>query len=305
MLWVLIPAVIVVCSAAVVFFARQAIFRLYTRPIRITARQTPADFALEYKELTIEANGGSHPGWLMHPSGWNGSDSKPLVIVQHGFAAERSDMLLRCAAVVAAGCLAYSFDWRAHGKHSEELFSGGVVEQHDLAGIVDYFDGQPYVDGIALYGFSYAAAVSMMVAAAKPTIRCVVADSPFDTLENAMRAMLTRYPLGGSLLLPGLKRKFAAQFGMSIATINTLQAAPQLAPRPLLLLTGSADKVVPSKMSRAVFAAAEEPKRILVQEGGSHFDNATPELLLNEIIPFLEKHLQEAEQHRIAEDECG
>lgn len=39
---------------------------------------------------------------------------------------------------------------------------------------------------------------------------------------------------------------------------------------PLLLVHGTEDRYVPSRFSQALYAAASEPKRLLMIEGGSH-----------------------------------
>jgi fermentation-respiration switch protein FrsA (DUF1100 family) len=41
---------------------------------------------------------------------------------------------------------------------------------------------------------------------------------------------------------------------------------------PLLVIHGTADKVVPVEMGRALFMLAREPKKLAIVEGGSHSD---------------------------------
>ncbi|MCC6175918.1 MAG: alpha/beta fold hydrolase [Chloroflexi bacterium] len=50
----------------------------------------------------------------------------------------------------------------------------------------------------------------------------------------------------------------------------------RLAPRPVLLIHGDADCMVPTEESRAMFAQAGEPKRLEIVPGMGHFDWVTP-----------------------------
>jgi fermentation-respiration switch protein FrsA (DUF1100 family) len=136
-----------------------------------------------------------------------------------------------------------------------------------------------------------AAAFAILVAVRNPAVPCVIADSPFDTLENAMRDIISQFPMGPSVLMAPLRRKFKSFFKRDIAEVDVVAAVPELSPRPLLLLTGTADKIVRHDLSMAVYSAAEEPKMLRIQSGGGHFDNASTYLLNDVIIPFLHKHM--------------
>ena len=55
-----------------------------------------------------------------------------------------------------------------------------------------------------------------------------------------------------------------------MAAASPLRAVPRIAPRPLLLIHGDADTLIPDADSKALFAAAGEPKDFWSAPGSSH-----------------------------------
>jgi alpha/beta superfamily hydrolase len=291
---VAIPIIIVatlLCGFLLLYVAQRSIFLLYTRPVRVKSTETPSDQGLKYKELSVSANGCDHPGWLLFPpEGFDPRGSFDLVIVCHGFAADRGDVLQRAASVARSGFVVFTFDWRGHGRHSETECSGGLLERDDLAGIIDYFQNQPWLRSVSLYGFSMGASITILTASEVESVKCVVADAPYDSALKTTKVVVDRFPLGKYWLLQNLISRFKSKFGRELEEIDVEKAAAKLSPRPLLVLTGTNDKLVKHHQSLAVYEAAGEPKQIQIQKGGSHFDNATPELLKDVTIPFLKKN---------------
>ena len=56
---------------------------------------------------------------------------------------------------------------------------------------------------------------------------------------------------------------------MSSQTYGT-DLAPQVSPRPLLLVHGSADEILPDACSRDIYARAQEPKELRLYPGCRH-----------------------------------
>jgi len=104
------------------------------------------------------------------------------------------------------------------------------------------FLGQRGVRGVGLVGHSFGGAVAIQAAVASPLARGVVA--------------------------------LASQsYGTSVVD--------QLAPRPLLLVHGDRDVVLPVECSRYIFQRARQPKRLLVLPGTGHtLDEAADDLRL-------------------------
>ena len=272
----------------VVFFA------IYSRHARMPIGETPADFGLEYRDVEFEADDGvSLRGWLILPPGYKPGERRAAVITTHGYSTNRSDIIERTAAVAHGGFVVFTFDWRRCGESGGKVCTGGLTEQRDLLAAIDTLAGLPEADPerLGVYGFSMGGVVAVIVAAADERIKAVVADSPFVNMREMTRRIIKSMYLPPFLFLASMDREFKRRFGGGMMDVDTAAAAARLSPRPLLLLAGKRDRVVPFWHHQKVFDAAREPKRFEVNPNGGHFDNAKPETLSNVIIPFLKREL--------------
>ena len=265
-------------------------FRLYTRPPRVPIRTTPAHYGLRYLNVSFESEDGIPlQGWLVFPPDYREGERRAGVLVTHGYGANRSDIIERSVAVAMAGFVVLTFDWRCCGESGGMVSTGGLAEQLDMRAAVDFFLSRPEVDpsGIAVYGFSMGAVSAIIVAAEDPRIKAVVADSPYAGMWEVTKHILRRQFMHPSLFIHRADRVFRQKFGAGMRDVDAASAVAGLSPRPLLILCGERDRIIPSWHSRKVFEAAGEPKKIISNKHGGHFDNASDQLLREEIIPFL------------------
>jgi uncharacterized protein len=71
-----------------------------------------------------------------------------------------------------------------------------------------------------------------------------------------------------------------------------IDAVAQIAPRPVLLMQGSADDTVPPNDVQALFAQAREPKSIWIGEGAGHcqLSEKYPEQYRQHVLDFLTRY---------------
>jgi fermentation-respiration switch protein FrsA (DUF1100 family) len=74
----------------------------------------------------------------------------------------------------------------------------------------------------------------------------------------------------------------------SMARIGRIRA-------PLLVLHGARDKIVPTRYGRRLFAAAPEPKELLILDGGAHNDLYDHPQVAERVIAFLRRHAPAAD----------
>jgi uncharacterized protein len=248
----------------------------------------PADFAVAFtaspaiirtvEEFTLEVDGISLAAQMHLPA--EGEPPFPAVILCHGIPTgqppDPTDGGYPALAeqMAGRGLAAFTFSFRGAG------LSGGNFEMagwsHDLAAMIGNVWNLEAVDDsrVALAGFSAGAAVAIYVAAEDKRVAAVAAcASPMD-----FAAIYSPANAAGSLAYfrrIGLIRE--AGFPPSLEEwlngfrrINALHSVPQIAPRPLLLVHGSADKVVPPENSRRLYAAAGDPRKLVILDGAEH-----------------------------------
>jgi hypothetical protein len=99
--------------------------------------------------------------------------------------------------------------------------------------------------------------------------------------EGAGKIALVGHSFGGAVVITAgaVCPAVAAVVPLSSQTYGT-QLVPRLAPRPLLLVHGEADEILPVRCSRHIFAAAQDPKEIVTFPGAHHgLDEAREELI--------------------------
>jgi dipeptidyl aminopeptidase/acylaminoacyl peptidase len=190
-----------------------------------------------------------------------------VVVLAHGACGERSDLAEEARLLGAAGLGVLAFDWPGHGQ-SEGAIGWGEGERQALLGALDWLAQQPGVDPqrLGAFGFSMGGYVVAQVAAGDPRLRAVaLAGTPHDAFEHTR----WEYRRGGWLRQwPALLALRSA--GMKLDELVPERVVAAIAPRPLLLIAGADDRVVPLWIAERLEHAAREPKRLLVVSGAAH-----------------------------------
>ena len=116
--------------------------------------------------------------------------------------------------------------------------------------------------GVVVFGQSLGAAVAAVAVAKEPLARAVVLESPFATYRSMARAVL-----GRTMILWPLYPFFPLFLG---STYDPARWIGKISPRPVLIVHGDADRIVPVRMSRVLFERAKEPKKLLIIPGADH-----------------------------------
>ena len=193
------------------------------------------------------------------------------------------------------------FDFRAHGWSGGLRTTFGITEPLDLDAAIDWVKANPKLADLplAVVSESMGAAVTLMVAARDTRIEAVVADSAFARFDGAIQTRMASL-LGEKLarvLAPPAQGIGERILGRECYTIAPVEAVPHLSPRPLFLLQGGADEVVPPGALQALKNAADPavtevwqvPGAKHVQAIYSHADEYAAR-----VIAFLDKSLPPA-----------
>lgn len=232
-------------------------------PVQHEPRVKAADAGIVgLRDVTFASSAGATLRGVFAPSS-NGA----AVVLTHGSNGERSDVLPEARLLHRAGFGVLAFDWPGHGLSTGTLEWGGS-ERAALASALDFLATQPGVDAARLgaFGFSMGGYITAQLAARDTRLRAVaLASSPGDPVEH----LYWEYRRFGVL------RQWPALLALRASGMNTEELLPQrviadVAPRPLLLIAGRDDQIVPTWMTEKLFAAAREPKQLLLVPNAGH-----------------------------------
>jgi fermentation-respiration switch protein FrsA (DUF1100 family) len=196
-----------------------------------------------------------------------------VVICCHGYRGNKTDLLGVGAGLWRHGYNALLFDYRGHGEHVGTRVTLGYRELEDALAAVTYvFDCMPDAE-VGIIGYSMGAAVAVMAAARDRRLHAVVADSPFAAQLNPVKlrmkqALRTEWSGGPILFLADHLLRMRA--GYRFRDVEPLREVDRVAPRPLLIIHGTADSVIDVADSQMLFAAAGEPKELWLVPGVEH-----------------------------------
>ncbi|MBI5851579.1 MAG: alpha/beta hydrolase [Planctomycetes bacterium] len=214
---------------------------------------TLAEFSLRGEDCEFASGDGTrlHGLWLAADGERSGT-----VVFCHGNAANLSLHLADVRWLPRAGFDVLLFDYRGYGKSSGEPTRDGLVADA-LAAIDLALARDP--ERTAVFGHSLGGAIAVLAVAQRPRVRALVVESGFPRWRDAASAQAPALAwLVPWLVSPGL---------------DPIDAMARIAPRPVLVVHGDDDAIVPPALGRMLFAAATEPKRFHLAHGSGH---ATP-----------------------------
>ncbi|HEX5691276.1 MAG TPA: alpha/beta hydrolase, partial [Roseiflexaceae bacterium] len=119
-------------------------------------------------------------------------------------------------------------------------------------------------------GYSMGASIALLLAARDAAVRAVVADSPFTGIAEVVAHNATRHRLPARLVVPMADALTGWRYGYRFGAVRPIEAVATISPRPLLLIHGSSDTLIPASHAHELFAAAREPKELWMVEGAEH-----------------------------------
>jgi fermentation-respiration switch protein FrsA (DUF1100 family) len=172
------------------------------------------------------------------------------------------------------GFAVFTFSFRGAGVSEGNFDIAGWVR--DLAAVIDYVWDFPDLDDSHLYlvGFSAGASVSIYVAAQDKRISGVAgcaSPADFSVITDSGKAepSLNYFRKIGIIRDPGFPPSVADWLN-GFRKVNALHSVVEISPRPLLLVHGSQDNVVPLISSHKLFDRAGEPKQIVIIDAAEH-----------------------------------
>ena len=183
----------------------------------------------------------------------------PAVLYLHGSRWNLTGQLRRIEQLHKFGFAVFAIDYRGFGKSDGELPSEESVYADALEAWRWLAKQQPDAARRLIYGHSLGGAIAIDLAARvaderADAARGLIVESTFTTLPDIAAAIAPEW-LPVRLLL---SQKFD-----SVDKIARVRM-------PVFIAHGASDRLVPPRFSTALFAAAHEPKKLLLVEGATH-----------------------------------
>ena len=251
-----------VCSTGgLLWFSYQQAYN-YVHPRRL---EPSSSSLLQENEIFVSeiqltsVDGVSLAAWYTPPQ--NGA----LILVAHGYGDRRSEDFYALFASHGYGVLAW--DFRGHGASEGDMVTLGYNEVLDAEAALAYALAQPEVEHIGGWGGSMGAVTMIRATANNPEIEALVADSPFTTLEDELDLRVP-YPLLNPLI-----RFFAEQeTGLCFEMLRPIDEIGSISPRPVFIIQGMGDMMVPVNSAERLYAAAGEPRQIWIEADVPHLN---------------------------------
>ncbi|MFK7909360.1 MAG: alpha/beta hydrolase [Akkermansiaceae bacterium] len=216
---------------------------------------TPEKYGYKYEDVRFKsADGTELHGWFL-PARSGVKKAKATIVFSHGNAGSLAYHLGFVTWLVVEEYNVLMYDYRAFGQSKGRLSRKGIIE--DVQAAFKYVVTRKDVNPKRLVSFSHSLGGAKTIASIGKYpikgLRAVIADSAFASYKQ-------------------MAMQKAGKVGANLTTdeLSAIQYVENIAPIPLLLVHGTADRTVPFSQSEKLFEKAKEPKTFFKVDGGSH-----------------------------------
>jgi len=268
--------VVAVLLASYLAISAVVVARL-TLPVRLTVGADPASYGVPFEDVAFHPRGDAAialSGWFMS----NPTSARAIVVV-HGFGLGgcrtcgfKGQLGAFAAGLQQRGLNVLLFDLRGHGRSGDARYTFGLREKRDVEGAVDWLLARGFRPGaIGVVGESMGGAASIMAAAEEPAIGALVTDSAFADLTRVLRVEFPRRSGLPNVFLPGAYLMGRVITGEDLSAARPVDRIGAIAPRPVLLIHGTADTFIPIEHLQ-LLAHAAPTAEIWVVAGATHVE---------------------------------
>jgi fermentation-respiration switch protein FrsA (DUF1100 family) len=287
--YALVAVTVVVSGLVILISYNQA--RAFVAPFRGSTHISPSDFGLEFQTVTLTSEDN-----LKLAAWYVPSHNRAAVILQHGIYRNRTSMLGPAAMLARHGYGVLLVDQRTRGMSEGEQFTFGKYEVRDIDAAYRYLAGRSDVDAqrIGALGESMGGAVLLLDAARNRGIKAVVADSAFaslqDSIETGVHTLAGLPPFPFATLIQWFTER---QNGVPASEIAPVKQIGLISPRPVFLMQGGRDTLIPPNSGQRLYDAAGEPRQLWFDPALEHceFRFARPAEYEKRIVAFFDQYL--------------
>ncbi len=207
-------------------------------------------------------------GWFIPCEG-----SEKTIILMHGWGMNRSDILKNTYFLHDLGFNLLYFDFRALGESGGKVSSIGYLETRDVRAAIDYLkQTRPEsCKKIGLYGLSMGAMVAICEGASNPQVSCVVAEASYYSFRRVVsRWAWVHHKVPSFPVIPIVLHYIRRYLRVNPERYSPKYNIGKIAPRPVFIIHGRYDNIVPAAQAKLLFKRAGEPKEIWLVPGAKH-----------------------------------
>ena len=227
---------------------------------------TPSDFGVDHEALDlVTADGVRLAAWYL-------PGTRPAaIVVSSGYRRHPGEVLGIAVALQREGFHVAVHGWRGTPGSGEAAHTLGVYERHDLEAAINALAARLGPVPVGLLGYSMGGAVSISVGADDPRISAVCTDSAFaDPQALVGERVRSALKVPAAMVMMPVIALLARRTGARLTDFRPLLAVGRIAPRPLLLIHGEDDVLVPIHHAELLFDAAGQPKELWRLSGVGH-----------------------------------
>jgi cephalosporin-C deacetylase-like acetyl esterase len=238
------------------------------------------------------------PAWWCVPT--TGTPPYPCIIIMHGYGGDKNGLQMLAPVFAMRGTTTFAIDAEYHGDRKQpgsDILSAYIYRNRDafiqtvidLRRAIDFLQSRPEMDGkrIGYIGLSMGGILGGILAGVDERVQApilIVAGGDWGYLfANSQHPNAVQLRQKNPELF-----KNPQKINEVVGTIDPVNWVGRIAPRPLLMINGKDDQIVPKECTERLFAAAKEPKEILWLEGG-HMPQ--PDAVLRKVDEWVNKHL--------------
>lgn len=276
-------------------------FYAYDRDLPLNAEVTEGQRSNSYVIYRMQYNSVHDkrvPAWWCVPT--IGTPPYPCVIIMHGYGGDKNGLQMLAPAFAARGIATLAIDAEYHGDRKQpgsDIFSAYIYRNRDaliqtvidLRRAIDFLQSRKEIDGkrIGYIGLSMGGILGGILAGVDERVQApilIVAGGDWGYLFSH-----SQHPTAVQLREkhPELFQS-AQKMSEVMGAVDPVSWAGRIAPRPLLMINGNNDQIVPKECTERLFASAKEPKEIVWLDGG-HMPQ--PDAVLRKVNEWLSKHL--------------
>jgi len=241
--------------------------------------RTPTQLGLAYEDVYFMAADGVrlHAWWLPAST----EKVAGTVLFLHGNAENISTHIGSVAWLPSQRFNVFLFDYRGYGLSQDKPHLKGLHLDVEAA-LTTVIQRVGTSSKLIVFGQSLGASLaitSLAISAHRHLIKALVIDSAFSSYRDITREKLANFWLTWAFQLP-----------LSLAVNNTyrpLEDIARLAPIPILIIHGTADKTIPAHHAQRLYAAAGEPKQLWLIPNKYHIQSLSSANVRQRLLEYL------------------